>query len=67
MIEPWVQFDRYHYKDFHWVQCDEPTTLALGNFRCFSLISTKFVVIIAIASGYRLHIKMQNHIQVTCT
>ena len=33
------------------------TTLALGNFRCFSLISTKFAVAIAIASSYRFKCK----------
>ena len=38
------KFDKHHYIDFHLVQCNELTTLALGNFRCFSLISTNFSV-----------------------
>ena len=25
-------FDKDHYIDFHWVQCNEPTPLALDNF-----------------------------------
>ena len=50
-------FDKHHYIDFHWVQCNIPTTLALGKFRCFFLISTKFVVVIAIASSYRFKCK----------
>ena len=41
------------YTDFHWAQCNDPSTLALGNFRCFSLISTKFAVVVATALSYR--------------
>ena len=33
-------FDKGHFKDFHRVQCNEPSPLALDNFSCFSLIST---------------------------
>ena len=51
------KFDKHHYIDFHWVQRNEPTTLALGNFQCFSLISTKFAVVIAIPSSYRFNCK----------
>ena len=47
------KFDKHNCIDFHLVQCNEPTTLALGNFLCFSLISTTFAVVTAIALSYR--------------
>ena len=34
-------FDKHKCTYFHWAKCNEPTTLTLGNLRCFSLISTK--------------------------
>ena len=46
-------FDKHKCTYFHWAQCNEPTTLTLGNLRCFSLISTKFAVVIATALSYR--------------
>ena len=52
-------YDKHHCTDFHWAQWNEPTTLALGNFRCFSLISTKFAVVIATAIRHRF---ICNHI-----
>ena len=47
-------FDKHKCTYFHWAQCNEPTTLTLGNLRCFSLISTKFAVVISTAFIYRL-------------
>ena len=45
------KFDKHYYIDVHRVQSLlELTNLAFGNFRCFSIISTKIVVVIAIAS-----------------
>ena len=40
------------------MQCNIPTTLAVGNFRCFSLISTILAVVIAIATSYRFKCKL---------
>ena len=48
-------FDKHKCSYFHWAQCNEPTTLALGNLRCFSLISTKFAVVIATVFNYRFN------------
>ena len=42
----------YHYIYFNWVQCNEPSSLALGYFRWLSLIPTKFEVVIEIASSH---------------
>ena len=42
------QYDKHHYIDFQWVQCNEPATLALGSFRILTLISTIFAVVIDI-------------------
>ena len=39
--------------NFHRVQCNEPTLLALDSFWCFSLISTKYAAVIVFASSYR--------------
>ena len=50
-------FDKQKCTYFNWAQCNEPTTLTLGNLRCFSLISTKFAVVIATAFSYRLKCK----------
>ena len=47
------KIDKDHCIDFLLVQCNESTPLALDIFRCFSLISTKFAVVIAIASSHR--------------
>ena len=44
--------DKHHYTDFSWVQCNAPTTLALGSLRCFIVISSKFAVVISTASSY---------------
>ena len=46
-------FEKHKCTYFHWDQCNEPTTLTLGNLRCFSLISTQFAVVIATAFSYR--------------
>ena len=45
--------DKHKCTHFHLAQCNEPTTLTLGNRRSFSLISTKFAVVIATAFSYR--------------
>ena len=49
------KFDKDHYINFHWIQCNEHTPLALYNFRCFSLIYIKFAAVIVI----QLQIQMQ--------
>ena len=50
-------FDKNHYKDFHSVQCTEPTPLALDNFRLFSSNSMNFEVMIESTMGYSFSCK----------
>ena len=57
-------FDKHNYIDYNWVPCIEPSSLSLGNFRFFSFISTKFAVIISIASSCRF--KCKSHTRSSC-